>query len=88
MTGYELLGVGMLYEIGAWASNGLFDAKAFRFDELIAHMAISFAASAAGAVLLVLWDRAGCRTRRVPGAMLRRPPRPASQLPAVPAGRT
>jgi hypothetical protein len=65
-------GVGMLYEIGAWASNGLLDARPFTFDELIAHMAISFAASAAGALLLVLWDRAGWTTRRVPAAMLMR----------------
>jgi diacylglycerol kinase family enzyme len=65
-------GVGMLYEIGAWASNGLFDARSFTFGELIAHMGISFAASAAGALLLVLWDRAGWRTRRVPAAMLLR----------------
>jgi hypothetical protein len=64
-------GVGMLYEIGAWASNGLFDARPFTFGELIAHMAICFAASAAGAMLLVLWDRAGWQTRR--GPLLRRP---------------
>ena len=63
-------GVGMLYEIGAWASNGLFDAESFTFDELIAHMAIGFAASAAGAALLVLWDRAGWETRRMPAGQL------------------
>jgi hypothetical protein len=63
-------GAGMLYEIGAWASNGLFDAESFTFDELIAHMAIDFAASAAGAVLLVFWDRAGWETRRVPADQL------------------
>ena len=63
-------GVGMLYEVGAWASNGLFDAEPFTFDELIAHMAIDFAASAAGAALLVFWDRAGWETRRVPAAAL------------------
>jgi hypothetical protein len=63
-------GVGMLYEIGAWASNGLFDAESFTFDELIAHMAIDFAASAAGAALLVLWDRAGWATRRIPADQL------------------
>jgi hypothetical protein len=63
-------GVAVLYEIGAWASNGLFDARPFTFDELIAHMAISLAASGAGALLLVLWDRAGWATRRAPAAML------------------
>ena len=75
-------GVGMLYEVGAWASNGLFDAQAYTFDELIAHMAIDFAASAAGAALLVLWDRAGWETRRVPASALVRG-RPGGQ-----AGRT
>jgi hypothetical protein len=63
-------GVGMLYEIGAWASNGLFDAEPFTFDQLIAHMAIDFAASAAGATLLVMWDRRGWATRRVPASLL------------------
>jgi hypothetical protein len=33
-------------------------------------MAIDFAASAAGATLLVIWDRAGWQTRRVPAAQL------------------
>jgi hypothetical protein len=66
-------GVGMLYEIGAWASNGLFDAQAFSFDDLIAHMAIDFVASAAGATLLVFWDRAGWQTRRVPASVLLKP---------------
>jgi hypothetical protein len=80
-------GVAMLYEIGAWASNGLFDAQAFTFGELIAHMAIAFAASAAGATLLVLWDRAGWKTRRVGGALPAPPERPAGQPPAVAAGR-
>jgi hypothetical protein len=69
-------GVAMLYEIGAWASNGLFDARAFTFDELIMHMAIDFVASAAGAALLVFWDRAGWKTRRVPAAVLLKPPTP------------
>ena len=68
-------GVGMLYEIGAWVSNGLFDAQPFTFGELIAHMAIVFGASAAGAALLVFWDRAGWRTRRVPASMLVKPSR-------------
>ena len=63
-------GVGMLYEIGAWASNGLFDAESFTFDQLISHMAIDFAASAAGATLLVMWDRRGWATRRVPALLL------------------
>jgi hypothetical protein len=63
-------GVGMLYEIGAWASNGLFDARSFTFDELIGHMTIDFVASAAGAALLVFWDRAGWNTRRVPASVL------------------
>jgi hypothetical protein len=66
-------GVGMLYEIGAWASNGLFDAQPFTFDQLIAHMAIDFVASAAGATLLVFWDRAGWKTRRVPASVLIKP---------------
>jgi hypothetical protein len=68
-------GVGMLYEVGAWASNGLFDARPFTFGELIAHMTIAFAASAAGAALLVFWDRAGWETRRVPASALLKPPR-------------
>jgi hypothetical protein len=59
-------GVGMLYEIGAWAWDGLFDAGPMTFDDLIAHMAIDFAASFAGAALLVFWDRAGWSTRRLP----------------------
>jgi len=63
-------GVGMLYEVGAWASNGLFDASPYTFGELIAHMAIYLVASAAGAALLVMWDRAGWSTRRVPAAAL------------------
>ncbi len=63
-------GVGMLYEVGAWVSNGLFDARSYTFDELVGHMAIDFAASAAGAMLLVLWDRAGWETRRVPASVL------------------
>ena len=63
-------GVGMLYEIGAWASNGLFDAQPFTFDQLIGHMAVAFVASAAGAALLVFWDRAGWQTRRAPASML------------------
>jgi hypothetical protein len=66
-------GVGMLYEVGAWASAGLFDAEETTFDALIAHMAIAFAASAAGAALLVFWDRAGWETRRVPASRLVRP---------------
>jgi hypothetical protein len=66
-------GVAMLYEIGAWASNGLFDARPFTFDELIAHMAIAFVASAAGAAMLVVWDRAGWNTRRVPASVLLKP---------------
>jgi hypothetical protein len=74
-------GVGTLYEIGAWASNGLFDARPFTFGELIAHMAIGFAASAAGAALLVFWDRAGWKTERVPGSVLAKPP--SRQPPAV-----
>jgi hypothetical protein len=68
-------GVGMLYEIGAWASNGLFDAQPFTFDQLIAHMAIAFAASAAGAELLVFWDRMGWHTRRAPASALVKQPR-------------
>jgi hypothetical protein len=71
-------GVGMLYEVGAWASNGLFDARSFTFDELIGHMTIDLVASAAGAALLVFWDRAGWRTRRVPASMLVRPSRAAA----------
>ena len=67
-------GVGMLYEIGAWASNGLFDAQPFTFDQLIGHMAVAFVASAAGAALLVFWDRAGWQTRRAPASMLIKPP--------------
>jgi hypothetical protein len=63
-------GVGMLYEVGAWASNGLFDTSPYTFDELIAHMAIYLVASAAGAALLVIWDRAGWSTRRAPAAAL------------------
>ena len=66
-------GVGMLYEIAAWATRDLLDARATTFEELIAHMAIGFAASAAGAALLVVWDRAGWETRRVPAARLVRP---------------
>jgi hypothetical protein len=68
-------GVGMLYEVGAWASNSLFDARAFTFDELIAHMAIDFVASAAGAALLVFWNRARWQTRRVPASVLVKPSR-------------
>ena len=68
-------GVGMLYEVAAWASNSLFHAQAFTFDDLIAHMAIDFVASAAGATLLVLWDRAGWQTRRVPASVLLKPTR-------------
>ena len=68
-------GVGMLYEVAAWASNGLFDAQAFTFDELIAHMAIDFVASAAGAALLVFWNRARWQTRRVPASVLLKPSR-------------
>jgi hypothetical protein len=67
-------GVAVFYEIGAWASRSLFDARAFTFDELILHMGVAFAASAAGAALLVLWDRAGWSTRRVHGSALRGPP--------------
>jgi hypothetical protein len=63
-------GVAMLYEVGAWAANDLFDAGRLTFDELIAHMGVGFAASAAGAALLVFWDRAGWATRRVPASML------------------
>jgi len=63
-------GIGALYEVGAWASNGLFDGRAFTFEELIAHLAIDLAASAAGAALLVWWDRAGWSTRRMPASML------------------
>jgi hypothetical protein len=63
-------GAGMLYEIGAWASNGLFDAHPFTFGELIAHMGIGLAASAAGAAVLVHWDRLGWETRRVPASVL------------------
>jgi hypothetical protein len=33
-------------------------------------MAIDFVASAAGATLLVFWDRAGWETRRVPASVL------------------
>jgi hypothetical protein len=66
-------GVGMLYEIGAWAANGLFDAESLTFDELIAFMAISFFASFAGAAVLVVWDRRGWQTRRVPASMLVEP---------------
>ena len=65
--------VGMLYEIGAWAANGLFDAGPMTFDELIGSMAISFFASLAGGFLLVVWDRRGWRTRRVPADVLVRP---------------
>jgi hypothetical protein len=63
----------MLYEIGAWASNGLFDASPFTFDQLIAHMTIDFLAAAAGAALLVFWDIAGWHTRRVPASELVKP---------------
>ena len=63
-------GAGMLYEVAAWAAHGLFDSEGFTFDQLIEHMAIDFAASAAGATLLVLWDRRGWTTRRVPAAQL------------------
>jgi len=66
-------GVGMLYEIVVWATRDLLDAGATTFEELIAHMAIGFAASAVGAALLVVWDRAGWETRRVPAARLVRP---------------
>ena len=66
-------GVGALYEIGAWASNGLFDARPFTFDELIGHLTIDFVASMAGAALLVFWDRAQWQTRRVPASLLVRP---------------
>jgi hypothetical protein len=66
-------GVAMLYEVGAWAANDLFDAERLTFDALIAHMAIGFVASAAGAALLVFWDRAGWATRRAPAALLLRP---------------
>jgi diacylglycerol kinase family enzyme len=57
-------GVAAFYEIGAWISQGLFDARAFTEGELIAHLGVAFAASAVGAWLLVLWDRAGWSTRR------------------------
>ena len=60
----------MLDEIAAWATRDLLDAPVTTFEELIAHMAIDFAASAAGAVLLVVWDRAGWETRRLPAAQL------------------
>ncbi len=63
-------GVAMLYEVGAWAANDLFDAERLSFDELIAHMGVGLAASAAGAALLVFWDRAGWETRRVPASVL------------------
>ena len=36
----SLRAVGSGYEVGTWASNGLFDAQAFTFADLIAHMAI------------------------------------------------
>lgn len=66
-------GVGMLYEVGAWAANGLFDAEPLTFDQLIASMSISFFASLAGAIFLVIWDRRGWRTRRVPASALVKP---------------
>ena len=65
--------VGMLYEIGAWAANGLFDAGPMTFDELIASMSISFFASLLGGFLLVLWDRRRWGTRRVPAELLVKP---------------
>lgn len=69
-------GVAMLYEIGAWALDGPFDAGATTFGGLIGHMAIGFGASAAAAAGLVVWDRAGWATRRVPASMLVRASRP------------
>ena len=65
--------VGMLYEIGAWAANGLFDAGPMTFDELIASMSISFFASLLGGFLLVLWDRRRWGTKRVPAELLVKP---------------
>jgi len=66
-------GTGMLYEVGAWAANDLFDAEPLTFDQLIANMSISFFASLAGAYFLVIWDRRGWRTRRVPASALVKP---------------
>jgi len=63
-------GVAMLYEVGAWAANDLFDAERLTFEELITHMGVGFAASALGAASLVFWDRAGWETRRVPASVL------------------
>jgi hypothetical protein len=65
--------VGMLYEIGAWAANGLFDASPMTFEELIASMSISFFASLAGASFLVVWDRRRWGTKRLPAELLVRP---------------
>jgi hypothetical protein len=59
-------GAGMLYEVGAWVSDGLLGSQPSSFDDLIAHMALDFAASLAAGVLLVQWDRAGWSTRRGP----------------------
>jgi hypothetical protein len=59
-------GAGMLYEVARWAVEGVSGVRNTSFDELIAHMAICFAASFAAGVLLVMWDRAGWSTRRGP----------------------
>ena len=66
-------GAGMLYEVGAWAANGLFDAGPMTFDQLIANMSISLFGSLAGAFFLVVWDRRGWRAKRVPASMLVKP---------------
>jgi hypothetical protein len=63
--------VGMLYEIGAWATDGIFDGGASTFEGLIAAMAVDLVAAAAGAMCLVAWDRAGWATRRQPASALR-----------------
>ena len=66
-------GVGILYEIGAWAANGLFDARPITFEQLIAHMGTDLLASAAAGALLVWWDMAKWQTWRVPASLLVRP---------------
>jgi hypothetical protein len=50
-------GAGMLYEIWAWAADGVLDAGASTFEELIAHMAIVLGGSLLGAELLIAWGR-------------------------------
>ena len=69
-------GVGMLYEVGAWAPNGLFDARPFTFDELIAHMTISFSASVGGGgTLLSLGPARLARRAASPPRRCVKPPR-------------